>query len=125
MRGLSLKVTRTNWGMRFDYCFRCGQIRNLETHEMLRGIYRQKAVKLPCCWLRFCNRCHQGLIHKQPEVWTYPKQLAIKAIHDPAHYDRQLCNDIFRNDQDFVTEREVMVEANLMLCRHEIYLPQL
>lgn len=120
-------MNRTAWGKRNFYCFLCGDTRDLETHEMVRGVFRSEAVKAPCTWLRACHRCHHDKLHGTSTCWTYVRQLAVKLIHDPDHYDRQRCNEIYslrEKDHERVTEREVAKALQVMLRQHEIVGPQ-
>ena len=120
-------MNRTAWGRRNYYCFLCGITDSLETHEILRGIFRAKAVKEASCWLRLCHHCHQQTIHGNPEYWNRTRQLALKALHDPENYDRQRLNELgsLREiDKDRITEREVMVALRDLLMRFEVYTPQ-
>lgn len=118
-------MNRTDWGKRNHNCFVCGAIRGLETHEVARGIHRSQAVKEPCAWLRLCGKCHTE-IHKHPLEWTIVRQLAVKLIHDPEHYDRrQVCRIRSIRDQlpDMVTEQEVARLVNDTIRRGLIWLP--
>jgi len=120
-------TSRKGWTDRNWYCWRCGSTHNIQTHHILRGIFRANANVGLACLLRLCERCHNGKIHEQPKYWTLTKQLAIKYLHDPEHYDRQKVNEInsLREvDRDRITEQEVGEALKTLLIRNELYLPQ-
>lgn len=121
-------MNRTDWTRRHYYCWLCGSTHDIESHHILRGVLRKKADRIECL-LRLCHRCHHTVIHgPRGSEWTVAKQLALKALHDPQNYDRRLVSLLASPDRepndDRFTEREVMIELNLMFQRFEVYAPQ-
>jgi len=122
-------MSRTRWASQKTHCFLCGAQWELETHELLRGVYRQHAIKEPATWLRACSRCHHDRLHKAPKTWDLATQLAVKYLHDPEHYDREAVNEIRfqearqRDPSMGVTEREVALACHELITKGLIFLP--
>ncbi|KKM93808.1 hypothetical protein LCGC14_1204730 [marine sediment metagenome] len=106
-------ITRRQWSRQFCFCFKCGYTSlfgdNLETHEIANGPVRQKALKEPATWLRLCNgfanNCHDAVQGKLE--WPVFRQLALKKMYDPEHYDRVKVNLLRGREPDAITEKEV------------------
>lgn len=113
-------MNREEWSRDHCRCFVCGlesrSGENLETHEIADGFARGKALLEPATWLRLCGRfandCHQGqhgLHHKG--IWPLSRQLALKKLRDPEHYNRLAVLRLKRLPDTAVTEDEVDAEA--------------
>ena len=107
-------MTRDEWDAAHDECMVCGWTwgmwtsdarRRLETHEIARGPARQAALKAPAAWLRLCNMCHDEM--DSLRLWPIARQLAIKKLQDPEHYDRIKVNELRGRQPDAITEEEV------------------
>ena len=81
----------------------------LETHEIASGAARQKALTEPATWLRLCYAHHRGRygVHDL-SVWPIARQLALKKLCDPEHYDRVKVNLLRDRQPEAITEDEVM-----------------
>lgn len=106
-------VTREEWSGDHMLCMVCGYVslsgENLETHEIARGTARAAAVTEPAAWLRVCGafatNCHDALgDYKQ---WPVVRQLALKKMLDPYHYDRVAVNLLRDREPEAITEDEV------------------
>ena len=100
---------RDQWSQERLRCFVCGKgvahWKGLHTHEIARGVHRQKALKEPVAWLRVCGRCHEQLDDYQ--IWPIARQLALKKVCDLQHYDRVQVNRLRGRQDGAVTEAEV------------------
>lgn len=67
-------------------CMACGGTSlPLTVHEIARGPSRGRSFGARIAWLAVCWPCNQELAN--PLVWCLPRQLALKAVADPCHYD--------------------------------------
>jgi hypothetical protein len=96
------KITRSIWAKENPHCFLCGARHMLETHEIARGVHRNKGVSLPAAWLRVCNACHRIV-----EGWPVARQLALKKWCDFEFYDRVAVNLARGRQPEAITESEV------------------
>ena len=76
-----------------------------ETHEIVRGPDRWKAVEYRCTWIRTCRECHEAL--GDYAQWPLDKQLALKYVFDRQYYDRQLVNTLRGREENAITGAEV------------------
>lgn len=99
---------RTAFALEFPDCWHCESRwrrtfpQVLETHEMVRGVDRHKALRHRSTWIRVCRNCHDIVA-----AWPLARQLALKKIHDPEHYDRVEVNRLRGRADDAVSEEEV------------------
>lgn len=107
-----MTITRTEWSWQFDRCFACNQRHNhaawwmrLQTHEIARGPAKQAAMKEPAAWLRVCRQCHDAM--DDYSKWPIARQLALKKLRDPEHYDRVKVNELRGEAPESITEEEV------------------
>lgn len=114
MEGIMKTIGRTLWGNQFSACWLCGRRttfgRQLETHEIARGIHRSKAVCTPATWMRVCRQCHDTL-----GSMSIAAQLALKKINDPEWYDRIVVNRIRGRADEAITENEVDEEVRRLI----------
>lgn len=100
---------RTAFALEFPDCWNCGSRwrrtfpQVLDTHEMVRGVDRHKALRNRSTWIRVCRTCHDIVAS-----WPLARQLALKRIHDPDHYDRVEVNRLRGRADNAVTEEEVL-----------------
>lgn len=59
---------------------------------MARGPFRAASVQTPATWVFVCRTCHDEMGSAD---WPIAAQLALKAKHDPANYDR-VCVNLIR-----------------------------
>jgi len=107
-------ITRAEWAREHAQCMICGErwIDHLHVHEIACGPARAKALEEPATWLRLCWRCHldDDGVHNYA-VWPIVRQLALKKVHDPEHYDRVKVNELRGRAAEAITEAEVMEEV--------------
>lgn len=84
--------------------------RQLETHEIARGVHRSKAILEPSTFLRACRWCHQEKLDAMP----IDQQLAYKFVRDPIHYDRSRVLEIRGRADTSVTQEEVLAAVELL-----------
>ena len=63
-----------------------------DTHEICRGVHRAKAVLERCTWLALCRGHHSDM--GDYELWPLERQLALKALVDPAWFDLAKINEL-------------------------------
>jgi len=63
-----------------------------DVHEIARGIYRAEAYCERVCWLAVCGDCHDLL--GDYSRWPIERQLAMKLLSDPEHFDLVKVNRI-------------------------------
>jgi hypothetical protein len=56
-----------------------------ECHEILRGRFRDEALRHRTCWLAVCRHHHREL--DDASKWPVPKQFAAKLLVDPENFD--------------------------------------
>lgn len=86
-----------------------------DCHEIARGGVRSKSVRDRCSWLSLCRTCHESM--GDQSTWTIARQLALKALRDPGHYDRQRVNLLRGEQPDAISELEVWQELPWVLRR--------
>lgn len=59
---------------------------NLSVHEIAKGIHRQAALSERCAQLVACWDCNSGRLNDY-SILPIEKQLAIKLLEDPEHFD--------------------------------------
>lgn len=79
----------------------------LDIHEIARGSHRAEALHHRACWLRLCRACHEAI--GDASAWPVAAQLALKKVHDPQWYDRELVNRVRGRAPESITEEEVDV----------------
>lgn len=99
------KPDRDQFAEDFQCCMVCGKRGGLQTHEIARGPHRRKAYGKRCCWLRLCEECHDAC--GRYAQWPIQKQLALKMLRDPKHYDLDQFNAIRSRSILAVTQDEV------------------
>jgi len=117
-----MAITRDEWSEQHDRCMVCnwtcgtwtldGQ-RWLETHHIARGPARQAGLDVLANLLRLCDMCHDEMDGLR--LWPIKRQLAIKKLKDPEHYDRIAVLKLrvgektwaIRPTPDAITEEEV------------------
>jgi hypothetical protein len=78
-------VNRTAWNKAHTRCWLCGSRDRLETHEMVGGSQRSKAVRLVALWFRACQPCHETLnVGKLVERLAW--QIAVKIHEDTFNF---------------------------------------
>ncbi len=105
-------ITREQWEYEHWFCFACRAFHvespyALHTHEIPRGVFRQKAFKVPAAWLRLCLTHHDEV--DDLSVWPIARQLALKYLMDRGYYDRVKVNLLRGRQPEAITEEEVMV----------------
>jgi len=107
-------------GMRLDYwdCWMCGWVYgkyfphsrppSLEIHHI--GGRNHPEAHERANLARLCSHCHHDVVHKDL-VGTLPRLLALKAIHDPDHYDRELVLRCRGKAPTAITEAEMIAAA--------------
>ena len=110
------KLMREVSGPRADYvrefgrCAVCGTTENLHVHEIACGPAREASLSEPCTWLVACNFCNSKTLTDYSK-WSIEKQLARKAVLDPARYDRRRVNELRGRDPEAITEADVIRAA--------------
>ena len=67
----------------------------VDCHEILRGAHRARAIHERTTWLALCRRCHDAM--DDYGRWPVARQLALKLLVDPAHFDLATIIDIRGN----------------------------
>ena len=106
------QITREEWEYEHCFCFACRVFHiespyALHTHGIPRGVFRQRALKVPAAWLRLCLIHHDEV--DDLSVWLIARQLALKYLMDKKHYDRVAVNLLRGRQPEAITEAEVMV----------------
>lgn len=83
-------------------CAECGG-QACDVHEILAGADRHKAFKERCCWLALCRRCHDEL-----QGTDKIRQLALKLLQDPGHFDLISFHRIWCRPVTAITAAEVL-----------------
>ena len=109
-------MNRAEWSKMFCYCMWPDCNKNsfsgtgLETHEIVGGNARGKALLEPGAWLRLCREHHESLPSK-PNAEILARLLAIKRYNDREHYDRlavcRLARPNHPNPERYITDGEV------------------
>lgn len=74
-------------------CWICGREPEHGIHEITSGSGpRRRGRQTRAAWIRTCRVCHDKLQDKR--YWPPARQLALKALRDPMHYDRVIVNQI-------------------------------
>jgi hypothetical protein len=100
-----VKKARDAFLAEFRSCMMCQRKPPTDVHEIARGASRGRAVLLRVTWLALCRDCHEEA--GDYSKWPITKQLALKLLRDPEHYDRVAVNRIRRRADDAITEEEV------------------
>ena len=87
----------------------------LHTHEIVTRACNANSPNEPCTWLRVCRECH-GQMVGGTSAWPIARQLALKKLRDPEHYDRQRVNVLRGRAPDAITEEEVDSYMEGLLC---------
>ena len=66
---------------------------NLHVHEIAKGPCRAEALKHRACCLVVCDECNSGPLCDY-SIWPIERQLAVKLLTDPGHFDLLLFNEI-------------------------------
>lgn len=96
----------------YNRCWVCGTMAihtfppRLEIHHIVRGADRAKAKDDRRVFIRTCQRCHQDRLDGMPLVTQY----ALKALHDPANFDRVGLNTLRGRAENAISEEEVVDE---------------
>lgn len=79
-----------------------------QDHHIASGIYRKKSKDVPAALMVVCQACHLGNngLHDR-DVWPIARQLALKKLRDPKHYDRVTVNRLRGRVDEAITEAEV------------------
>jgi hypothetical protein len=93
------KYMASNWS-----CQVCVSRRASDCHEITRGAYREKALRHRAAWLAVCRECHEEL--GDYRAWPITRQLAVKLLADPWHFDLAVVNEI-RSDREPIELAEV------------------
>lgn len=111
----SIRVDRREWRHSMpQMCMHCDwdeKPKLLEVHEIER---RSQAVNRwwhRCQGLLLCHACHSGIYDSMPHA----RQLAVKYLKDPEHYDLEAWLKIKPRPSTYVTEEEVMREVRDLL----------
>jgi hypothetical protein len=65
----------------------------LNVHEIAKGPHRAEALKHRACCLVVCNQCNCCQLCDY-SVWPIERQLALKLLTDPQHFDLDLFNKV-------------------------------
>ena len=87
-------------------CWRCGRY-GVQCHEIACGPARKKARQERCSMLALCPDCHRK-VHDY-SLWPIARQLALKLIRDPKHFDPERVNEL-RGRSRFAIELFEIVE---------------
>lgn len=88
------------------WCMCCMEEPTAHVHEMASGSAgRPQGVVAREAWLTVCFKCHRA-IH-ETNLWPMAKQLAVKKLRDPEHYNRRLVNQMRGHAPDAITARQV------------------
>ena len=115
---MARKFTRADFAQQNDFCWGCHWPKNgpredkfqLQTHELVGGAMRKKALREPATYTRLCNTCHA---HLPPLV----ELLALKKIMDPEHYSREKILDLRHEAHTAITEAQVTRAVKRILKR--------
>lgn len=113
-------ANRTDWGKEHFTCMwpDCGESGLLETHEIIGGDARYKALVEPAAWLRLCKKHHVDLPSK-PGREILVRLLAVKLREDPKHYDT---GAVVRLNRPNCTEALVgEIEEEVFSVYHSLY----
>lgn len=104
---------RAEFRVVYPYCWACGGFAT-DIHEMACGPARKKAYKDRRSWMRLCRTCHVPWV----QHWPVAKQLAYKAWHDPAYYDRVAVNQMRGRADNAIDTKEVAYWARLLQSKY-------
>lgn len=92
----------------YGFCWACFSSDRIDCHEMAKGCHRGQAIKKEnrCAWFVACYQ-HNMFELNDYSVWPIARQLALKKIHDPAHYDRVAFNILRGREPDAISAAEV------------------
>lgn len=79
----------------------------LYVHEIARGAHRAEAIKHRACCLVVCHDCNCGPLCDYSK-WPLERQLALKLITDPDHFDLALFNSVRGRAATAITLRDVV-----------------
>lgn len=80
---------------------------NLVVHEIVKGPGREKALEHRAAQLVACNGCNTGRLEDY-SVCPIEKQLAIKLLSDPEHFDLELVNQLRMRARTAIELRDVL-----------------
>ena len=84
---LSIRDERDAWKKSMpQFCMWCGRANEwpgLQIHEICRRSWASRSWGCTSNYLQLCESCHAGLFSTMPLA----RQLAVKKIKDPLHYD--------------------------------------
>jgi hypothetical protein len=92
-------------------CQCCMRRKAVDCHEIPRGAHREQALEHRCAWLAVCRPCHE-LIDDYSE-WPVARQLALKLLGDPEHFDLLTVNRLRGRDENAITMGDVVVWLKL------------
>ena len=113
-------MNRNDWGRRQSpRCWVCElsfkrSTTGSQTHEIARGPFKQAAMLEPAAWIQVCQYHHSQM---GPPEWPIVKQLALKKLKNPEHYDRRKVNLLRGRQPEAITEAEV--DAELLKLKGE------
>ena len=104
-------MNRKDWSAAHPGCWLCPGPAS-ETHEIACGPGRAAALKEPAAWVRACYTCHQGNggLHDYP-FWPIARQLALKWVMDPRHYNPEAVNVLRGRQPNAITHDDVMKQV--------------
>ena len=111
----AMKPLHNTFRIEFPRCWICNQEANDGIHEITSGGGRRRGRQHRAAWVRTCRLCHDGL--QDHRRWPIARQLALKALRDPAHYDRVVVNQIRGRDDDAINEVDVWKELPAVLAQ--------
>ena len=77
---------------RNKHCQLCHWLKATDCHEIARGPARKAALECRSTWLALCRPCHEKL--GDYSEWPVERQLALKLVVDPEHFDLVKVNRI-------------------------------
>lgn len=80
-----LSIPRAKFREEFPSCWCCGSS-PVSIHEILRGGSRGVALSERLTWFAACWLCNSGDLN-DATIWPVKRQLAVKYIEDPKHFD--------------------------------------
>lgn len=102
---------REAFKIRFHTCWRCLQNPSSDCHEITRGPYREKALRVPALWMALCRGCHDKM--GDTRVWPIERQLALKLIRDPLGFDLEAVQQVLERPTPIVLA-DVVVYLDVM-----------
>lgn len=116
---IDLRDQRLAFLREYCFCWCCGwlydtphpkghPVATLDCHEIASGPARKRAVKDRSAWMVACRYCN-GHELTDKTVWPIERQLALKKILDPEHYNRVRVNELRGRAPEAITDEEVEV----------------